>query len=57
MPAIKVHFGGLSGHDRFAEIGEAGVGVICPAIGNAIFKITGKRIRSTPFRLHYSSWV
>jgi isoquinoline 1-oxidoreductase beta subunit len=52
MPQINIHFGGLSGHERFAEIGEPAVGVIGPAIANAIFRITGKRIRSTPFRKH-----
>jgi isoquinoline 1-oxidoreductase beta subunit len=52
MPQINIHFGGLSGHDRFAEIGEPAVGVIGPAIANAIFRATGRRIRSTPFRKH-----
>ena len=55
-PKINVHFGGLSGHKRFAEIGEPPVGVIGPAIGNAIFRVTGKRLRSTPFRHHDLSW-
>jgi len=55
-PTINVHFGALSGHERFSEIGEAAVGVIGPTIGNAIFRITGKRIRSTPFRLHDLRW-
>ena len=56
MPKINVHFGGLSGHNRFAEIGEPPVGVIGPAIGNAIFRVTGRRLRSTPFRKHDLSW-
>lgn len=56
MPKINIHFGGLSGHERFAEIGEPAVGVIGPAIANAIFGATGKRIRSTPFRKHDLSW-
>lgn len=56
MPKINVHFGGLSGHERFAEVGEPPVGVIGPAVANAIFRVTGKRIRSTPFRKHDLSW-
>jgi len=56
LPAINVHFDALSGHDRFDIIGEAPVGPIGPAIGNAIFQATGKRLRSTPFRIHDLSW-
>ena len=54
---INVHFGGLSGHDRFSEIGEPPAGPVGPAIGNAIFRATGKRIRSTPIRKHDLSWT
>lgn len=54
---IGVHFGGLSGHDRMGEIGEPPVGPIGPAIGNAIFRATGKRLRTTPFREHDLSWA
>lgn len=54
---IGVHFGGLSGHDRMGEIGEPPVGPIGPAIGNAIFRATGKRLRTTPFREHNLSWT
>ena len=35
--------------DDFPE-GEAGVGVIAPAIANAIFAASGTRLRSMPFR-------
>lgn len=56
IPEIHIHFEALSGHDRFAIIGEAPVGPVGPAIGNAIYQATGKRIRSTPFRKQDLSW-
>jgi isoquinoline 1-oxidoreductase beta subunit len=43
---IGVHFGGLSDNPRYNEIGEPPVGTVGPALGNAIFQATGKRIRS-----------
>lgn len=54
---INVHFGGLSGNNRFNEIGEPPVGPIGPAVGNAIFRTTGKRLRTTPFRELDLSWT
>lgn len=58
MPTqINIHFGGLSGHSRFSEAGEPPAGVVGPAVGNAIFAATGKRLRTTPFRLHDLSWA
>ena len=56
LPKINVHFDALSGHERFDIIGEAPVGPVGPAIGNAIFQATGKRLRSTPFRIHDLKW-
>jgi isoquinoline 1-oxidoreductase beta subunit len=56
-PQVNVHFGGLSGHDRFSELGEPPAGPVGPAVANAIFRITGKRIRSTPIRKHDLSWA
>ena len=56
LPVVNVHFDALSNHDRFDIIGEAPVGPIGPAIGNAIFQATGKRLRSTPFRSLDLSW-
>ncbi|WP_169517122.1 xanthine dehydrogenase family protein molybdopterin-binding subunit [Azohydromonas australica] len=53
---INVHFGGVSGHERMAEIGESPMGAVPPALGNAIFAATGKRLRSMPFRMHDLSW-
>ncbi len=57
IPEIHVHFDALSGHDRFGIIGEAPVGPIGPAIGNAIYQATGKRVRSTPFSKQDLSWA
>jgi isoquinoline 1-oxidoreductase beta subunit len=53
---IGVHFGGLSDNPRYNEIGEPPVGTIGPAVGNAIFQATGKRVRTMPFRLHDLTW-
>ncbi len=47
--SIRIHTGALSGHSRYSGVGEVGVGIIGPAIANAIFAATGKRIRSMPF--------
>jgi len=57
MPRINVHEGALSGLDRFEIMGEVPVGPVGPAIGNAIFRATGKRRRTTPFRKHDLSWT
>jgi isoquinoline 1-oxidoreductase subunit beta len=57
MPRIKVHFGGLTGHARYSEVGEPPVGPVGPAVANAIFQATGKRIRTMPFRKHDLSWT
>lgn len=47
---LRVHFDALSGHDRYTEVGEPPIGPIGPAIANAIFRATGRRLRATPFR-------
>lgn len=57
LPTINVHFDALSGHGRLDIVGEIPVGPVGPAIANAIFQATGKRLRSTPFRKHDLSWV
>src|ERR1700726_1367805 len=56
-PQVNIHFGGLSGHDRFSELGEPPAGAVGPAVGNAIFRAIGKRIRSTPIRKHDLTWA
>lgn len=50
LPQIRIHTDALSGHERYANAGEAGVGPIGPAIANAVFAATGIRVRSMPFR-------
>jgi isoquinoline 1-oxidoreductase beta subunit len=50
VPKIRVHEGALSGHDRYSNAGEVGVGPIGPAVANAVFATTGVRVRSTPLR-------
>ncbi len=53
---IRTHLDATSGHERINEIGEPPVGPVGPAIGNAIFRATGKRIRELPFRKADLSW-
>lgn len=57
IPRIHIHFGGLTGHARYSEVGEPPVGPVGPAVANAIFQATGKRLRSMPFRKHDLSWT
>ncbi len=56
MPKLRVHFDAMTGQDRMDIIGESTVGPVGPAVGNAIFAATGKRVRTTPFRKVDLSW-
>jgi isoquinoline 1-oxidoreductase beta subunit len=56
MPEVETHLA-LSGGDKWGGIGEPSVPTIIPAVCNAIFQITGKRIRSLPLSKHDLSWA
>jgi len=56
MPEVETHLA-LSGGDKWGGIGEPSVPTILPAVCNAIFTITGKRIRSLPLSTHDLSWT
>lgn len=48
-PPIEVHI--LADGSRMKGVGEPGVPPFAPALGNAIFAATGKRLRKMPFDL------
>jgi isoquinoline 1-oxidoreductase beta subunit len=56
MPHVETYFA-LSGGTKWGGLGEPAGPPAPPAVANAIYFATGKRIRSTPFRSHDLSWA
>jgi len=48
-PEIETHI--VNNHEKAGGIGEPGVPCAAPAIANAVFAVTGKRIRRLPIRM------
>jgi len=51
MPEVETHLA-LSGGTKWGGIGEASLPSCAPAVANAVFAATGKRMRSMPFKHH-----
>lgn len=47
MPPVEVHI--LTGDPKMKGVGEPGLPPFAPALANAIFSLTGKRLRKLPF--------
>jgi isoquinoline 1-oxidoreductase beta subunit len=50
MPEVEVHI--MESTEVPTGVGEPGVPPIGPAVANAVYKATGRRIRALPFALH-----
>ena len=53
MPKVEVHI--VPSTERPTGIGEPGVPPIGPAVGNAVFRATGQRVRTLPFDKGFKS--
>jgi isoquinoline 1-oxidoreductase beta subunit len=49
MPHVDVHI--VPSHEKSGGAGEPGTPPIAPAVANAVFALTGKRLRELPFKL------
>ena len=56
MPRVNVHFVKTT-DEWIVGVGEEAIGMTAPAIANAVFAATGKRMRSMPFKHHDLSWT
>ena len=53
MPQVEVHI--ATGGDKPTGVGEPGVPPVAPAVANALFALTGKRVRALP--LSSAKWA
>jgi isoquinoline 1-oxidoreductase beta subunit len=49
MPAVETHI--VPSTDKMGGIGEVAVPPIAPAVANALFALTGQRLRELPLQL------
>ena len=49
MPKIEVHI--VPSTEKMGGVGEVGVPPIAPAVANAVFALTGQRLRELPLRV------
>ena len=47
MPEVEVHI--VPSREAPTGVGEPGVPPLAPAVANAIFRLTGQRVRRLPF--------
>jgi isoquinoline 1-oxidoreductase beta subunit len=52
MPEIETHFA-LSGGDKWGGLGEPATPPVAPAVCNALYRITGRRIRILPIKDYF----